>query len=317
MAANWRFVLLLTLVILGSYSLEAKTSRIMNLNVPEEGTAEGTGFGIGLYVPIGLEGNVYRGRVYSTSNGDFLGNGRALDRSDSAFGINMDYQFGSDTDMVATDFGLDVTSYSVETNGFSLFSAATIQLNWNMNINFLKSEEIESDGIRRHNDWALSMIVGPSLGILMGDLSDLNGVRTIGLNVGVGFDIPMYEDLVQVAPSAWFEVNYHLGDEVQADIFDETRSDRTDPTALDGVVIRSHTLIPPYAFNLGADWVFTPLLQGRSGKLINNWRFSVGTYLTFPFSFNSIAADRPGDGLITDKDGMMYFTLSFQAAYFW
>lgn len=317
MAAKWRFVLLLTVVLLGSHSLEAKTSRVMNLNIPEEGTAQGEGFGFGLFLPFGIDGNVYRGRVYSTSTGDYLGNGRSLDRTDSAFGFNFDYQFGSDTDMVGTDLGLDITSYSVETNGFNLFSAATIKLNANLIVNFLKSEEIESDGIRRRDQFGFSFFIGPSLGLLIGDLEDLNGFRTIGLNVGVGLDIPMYEDLVQVAPSAWFDVNYHLGDEVQADLFQSTRSDQTDPTAVDGVVVRSHTLIPPYSFNLGADWIFTPLLQGRDGELFNNWRFSVGTYLTFPFAFNSIAADKPGDGLITDKDGMTYFTLSVQAAYFW
>lgn len=317
MAAHWRFVLLLTLVAFGSYGLEAKNNQVMNINVAEEGTAAGKGFGFGLFIPFGIDGSVYRGRVYSTSNGDFLGNGRELDRTDSAFGFNLDYQFGSDSDMVGTDLGLDVTSYSVETNGFNLFSASTIELSATMSVNFLKSEEIESDGIRRRDEFGFSMLIGPTAHLLVGDLEDLNGIRTVGLNIGVAFDIPMHDDIVQVAPAAFFEVNYHLSDEVQADIFDETRSDRTDPTALDGVVIRSHTLIPPYAFNLGADWVFTPLLEGRSGELYNNWRFSVGTYLTIPFAFNSIAADRPGAPLITDKDGMSYFTLSFQAAYFW
>lgn len=325
MAGCWRFVAVALLAGVFCPALFAhRTSQAMNYNTHQGKFATG-GFGIDLFMAMPLQGELYRGKLVSTANGTFIGNNglNSIDRGEFTKGIGFDLQFGSNNDIVGTDVGLDIISYSVDSNGVNLFSATDFNLGFNFVINFYKSEFIEADGRRTRDDFNLSLLTGLQMHMLMGDLEDINGFAAAGMELGLAADFPVYKDLFQIAPAMWIEMNYHMSEDVQVDIFDLTRSNRTgpiDPTnplTFDGVVVRQHTLIPSFLFNLGTDFVLTPLFVGKQGNLINKWRFNVGIYFNVPFAFNAFAADGPGAPLKTDNDGQTYATFTFGAAYFW
>ncbi len=327
MIRYWQGSFALTLVFLfclflGSDLVAQSNSPVMNVNT-HGGKYKNGGVGVGLFMGLMNEGSLYRGEIYNDAGSFGIGNGDAvdgkeLDRSDSVQGISFDFQFGSNEETIGTDLGLDITSYSVESSGVKLFSANVVTFGADFLINFYKSEFLEIDGRRTRDGYGMSLIIGPKLKMLMGDLEDINGLASYGLDLGFAFDIPVHEDILQISPATWVEVNYHTTEDFQADLFVATDSGTPTGTLnFDGVVVRSHTLIPSFAWNLGLDAVLTPLFVGRQGNLINNWRFNLGLFATLPITFNAFAADLPGDPLKTDRDGSMYVTASFGVAYFW
>ena len=313
------------LLVFAPWMCAQNAGRAMNYNT-HEGKYESGGFGAGLILGFPLSGSIFRGGLVTPADGiPVLANqGAKLDRSDSAYGIGFDFQFGSNNDTIGTNVGLDLISHSVEAtdaNGLLVtsFAETAVFLSFDFIINFYKSEFLEPDGRRTRDNFNLSLIVGPKIGMLTGDLADVGGLASFGLEFGLAADFPVHKDFFQVAPSLWFEFNYHMSADAESTVFNST------DTGLlaggtgnnDGVLVRQHTIIPSWALNLGSDFIFTPLFVGQEGALINNWRFVGGLYFTVPFTFNAFAASAPGDPLYTEGDGAAFATIVFSASYFW
>ena len=282
-----------------------------------------------------------------------------------AFGGKLSFQVGSDNDVIGTDFGLEFHNISLSTSGASKIgdqknfvitsgtdpvftgvkeSVTLLYLGFDFTINLYKSEFIETDGRRTRESWGLELLIGPKVSLMMGDFGDLNGFASVGLEVGLGADIPIpisgAEDLLSLSPFAYLETNYHMG--VDAGLVD---TNPTSPTAgrdvlndnfdlgfysksqedqnndgvpdYDGIAIRRQDFIPSFLFNLGLTVNLTPIFVSRSGGLINNWRFWISTTVSVPLNVKFFAAGYVGDALWS-SDGFpnMTFTLGFGAAYF-
>ena len=301
-----------------------RAAQVMNYNA-HEGKYETGGFGVGLMLGSMLSGDMFRAELITdVGGGGRLGDGAAISRTETVAGLSLAYQMGTDSDTVGTDLSLDFISHNVELTEAGTFgtisSVATVAfLGFDWVINFYKSEYIERDGRRTRDGFNFSLLIGPKLGFFFGDFSDLNGMSLLGIDLGLALDIPLKDDVIQLNPAMWFEMNYHFSDQVDVGTHDSTDTGLAagQGRSLDGVLVRTHNFVPPSVLNIGSDLVFTPLFVGERGNLVNAWRFNLGLYLTLPLAFNAFAADLPGDPLYTDKVRPTYVAFSFGASYFW
>jgi hypothetical protein len=258
------------------------------------------------------------------------------------FGLGLDLQIGSNTDLIGTDFGLRLYNVSVSTTaaGEGFFSdidesATLLYAGFNFTLNFYKSEFLEADDRRTRQDWGLAMVFGPKVTWMAGDFSDLNGLSSFGLDIGLMADFPIpisgAEDLLTISPYLWFEMNYRLavgngidnsttsesGDEAINANFDVGFFNRTSTVRDDnsGLAVRRHNFIPAYAINLGTDVNLTPIFMSRSGGTIHNWQFKGSLIITVPLDLQFFAADHSGDALASDGEYPVHFTISFGASY--
>ena len=292
---------------------------------------------------------------------------RRFSQSHSRLGLGgkFDFQFGADNDVVGTNFALEFhninlsTSGSVQSPGQELFvispgtnpvflggneSITVLYFGFNLVVNFFRSEFLETDGRRTREDWGLSLIVGPKLGLMTGDLGDLNGLASFGFQIGMVADVPMplegAEDLMSFTPFMYLEANYKLdvdggltdtspisptaGQEVLNDNFDlgfyaksQEDLDGNGVPDYDGIALRRHDFIPSWTINLGTTFNLTPIFVSRSGGLINNWRFWASTTITIPMNLPLFAAEYVGDAMwASDGFPTLTFTIGFGAAYF-
>ncbi|MCA8938655.1 MAG: hypothetical protein KDB07_02510 [Planctomycetes bacterium] len=327
MTRKWlALVLLAAGVILGGSDLEAQRSgNVLSLN-NHGNKYESGGLGVRLSTGLAIGGDIYSGAIVNTSDGPIIGNGIAHERTESATGIGFDWQFGHNgaDSKSGTNISLDMTTYSVDgqdnagVNRF-LFDATVFRLGFDFIINFYQSENVGADGRRERENFGLSMFFGPKVSWFAGDLEDLNGLASIGMDIGFIAEYPLSNEW-QITPSAWFEVNYHMSGDAERSIFNATDTGLNGPTqsaALDGIVVRTHSVVPPYVLNFGGDIAWTPAFIGQDGNIINNWRFTLGAYLNLPLELETFAADAPGDPLRSDGDGSTYLTIALGASYLW
>jgi hypothetical protein len=180
--------------------------------------------------------------------------------------------------------------------------------------------------------------------MMFGDFSDLNGLASFGLDIGLMADIPIAipgaEDLLSISPYMWMEVNYRLGvdgalvdtnpasltfgQDVLNDNFDigfygrsQEDLDGNGLPDFDGIAVRRHNFIPAYQINLGFDVNLTPIFISRSGGIINNWRFHFSTIVSMPIHVPFLMSSYPGDSLYSAAEEYpVHFTVVFGAAYF-
>jgi hypothetical protein len=349
MRQAWLYLCLFAVAGVFAASVEAQRfPQVLNMHT-YEGKYSSGGFGMSLGVG-GTAPSELRREGASTQEID----GSAVFRRRQAqsisrfiFGAAIDFQIGADNDVIGTDFGLRIFNMQIGSNDSSRTafedineSVTLLYAGFNFTINFYKSEFIESDGRRTRQDWGLAMLVGPKVSYMMGDFEDLNGLSSIGFDIGVMADFPIpipgAEDLLTISPYMWLEANYRLnvdagfvndtdpssptfGREFINDTFDRGFYERTaqDPTPdLDGIAVRRHNFIPAYAVNIGADANLTPIFISRSGGLINNWRFHGSLILTVPLQLELFASEYVGDNMWSGDAYPMHFTISFGAAYF-
>lgn len=325
MTRKWlALVLMAAGVVLGGSDLLAQRSgNILSLNTHGDKYESG-GFGLRLSSSLKAGGDVYSGRIVQTVDGPIIGNGKAHERTESVYGLGLDWQFGTDSNKLSANVSFDLSSYSVDGTdnaGVSrfLFDATVFRLGVDFVLNFYRSEEVEGNGRRERHGTGMAMFFGPNVSFFTGDLVDLNGLATIGLNLGVAFDYALNDEW-QIAPSAWIEMNYHMSGDAERAIFNATDTGLNGPTqsaALDGIVIRTHSVLPPFIFNIGGDLAWTPAFVDEEGNIQNSWRFTAGAYFNAPFGFNTFAAEVPGDPLESDGDGSTYLTIVFGASYLW
>jgi hypothetical protein len=186
------------------------------------------------------------------------------------------------------------------------------------------------------------MIIGPKVGLMFGDFSDLNGLASIGLDIGLMADFPIpipgAEDLLSISPFLFGEGNYRMdidgaqvnaqtgsstfGQKVINDNFDlgfykESQDVNGDCVAdFIGIAVRRHNFIPAYQINLGTDINLTPVFVSRSGSLINNWRFHMSLVASMPIRLNFFLANYNGAPLWSQGEIPVTWTISFGAAYF-
>lgn len=330
--------------------------QVMNMNTHEgKYSTGGFGFGIGFG---GAGGSSFRRERLSSQNVDgaleaVFKKRNAQSMTRTIFGADIDFQIGSDNDVIGTDFGIELYSTQVGTKatidvdndayeGISK-NVTMLYAGFDFTINFYRSEFIESDGRRTRQDWGLALILGPRVGMMFGDFSDLNGFASVGLDVGLMADFPIpisgAEDLLSISPYLFFETNYRMGidgalidtnpasatagQEVLNDNFDigfysDTQIDFTgDGLPDEGIAVRRHNFIPAYALNIGFDTNLTPIFVGRGGNLINNWRFHFSVVASMPVDLKFFMANYPGDGLWSDGEVPFTFTFTLGAAYFW
>jgi hypothetical protein len=348
---------LLTVVVVLASTVEAQRfPQVMNMNT-HEGKYSTGGFGIGIGMG-GAFGSSFRREGLTSRNID--GNLEAVFKKRNAqnmtrtiFGADIDFQIGSDNSVIGTDFGIEIYSMSIGTNATldndndafeGISEGVTLMYGgFDFTINFFQSEFIETDGRRTRDNFGLAMIVGPKVGMMFGDFSDLNGLASIGLDIGLQADIPLpisgAEDLLSISPFLFFEANYRLdidggvvdanpssstpGQDVINDNFDlgfYQRTQDVDGDGLvdfaDGIAVRRHNFIPAYQLNLGTDINLTPIFISRSGSLINNWRFHMSLVASMPITLKFFAASYDGAPLASAGEIPITWTISFGAAYF-
>lgn len=286
-------------------------------------------------------------------------------QSRMSFGGKLDFQIGSDNDVVGTDFGLEFqninlsTASSVQSAGQELFviapgtnpvflggdeSITVLYFGFDLTVNFFRSEFLETDGRRTRQDWGLALALGPKIGMMSGDLGDLNGFSSIGFEIGLVADVPVpldgAEDLISFSPFFYLESNFHMpidggltdtspvsptaGKDMLNDNFDlgfyaksQEDLDGNGVPDYDGIALRRHDFIPTWTMNLGTTFNLTPIFVSRSGSLINNWRFTASLTMTIPINLPLFAAEYVGDAMWS-SDGFptMTLTIGFGAAYF-
>jgi hypothetical protein len=356
----------LTLFLLAAVTVLASTleaqrfPQVMNMNTHEGKYATG-GFGIGLGVGGGMASSFRREDLGSKNIGGTLEpvfkrkNAQSMTRT--IFGADIDFQIGSDNSVIGTDFGLEIYSMAIGTN--SVFSEDSLgnpdddfegisenvtlmYAGFDFTINFFDSEFIETDGRRTRDNWGLSLIVGPKVGLLFGGFSDLNGLASIGLDLGIMFDFPIAisgaEDLLSISPFIFAEANYRLdidgalidpdpasptfGRDVINDNFDlgfyqETQDvDGDGVNDFPGISVRRNNFIPAWQINLGTDVNLTPIFVSRSGGLINNWRFHMSVVVSVPIRVGFLFSDYNGAQMHSQGEIPITWTISFGAAYF-
>lgn len=344
-------------IALASAANAQRFPQIMNMNT-HEGKFSTGGFGVAFGVGGG-GGSVFRRETPGVKNVDGAleavfkkRNSQAVSRT--IFGAAIDFQIGSDNDVIGTDFGIDLVSMAISTGStLDVDNDAFEGINENVTlmsagfdftINFYKSEFIETDGRRTRDAWGLAMILGPKATMMFGDFSDLNGLASFGLDIGLMADIPIAipgaEDLLSISPYIWLEVNYRLGvdgalvdtnpasptfgQDVLNDNFDVGFYSRSqedlDGNGLpdfDGMAVRRHNFIPAYQINLGFDVNLTPIFISRSGGIINNWRFHFSTIISMPIHVPFLMSSYAGDSLYSaGEDYPVHFMVVFGAAYF-
>ena len=350
-------LIVLSFVMILATALEAQRfPQVMNMNT-HEGKYSTGGFGVALGVGGAGGSSFRREELRSATVGGNLEavfkkrNAQSMTRS--IFGADIDFQIGSDNSVIGTDFGIEIYSMSIGTNatrdedndaleGISE-SVTLIYAGFDFTINLYDSEFIETDGRRTRNNWGLSIIVGPKVGLLFGDFSDLNGLASIGLDFGLMADFPIgisgAEDLLSISPFLFMEANYRFdidgalfdpfvgspteGQEILNDNFDIGFFNRSlqdfDGDGLPdfpGIAVRRHNFIPAYQMNLGAAVNLTPIFISRSGSLINNWRFHMTLTISVPIRLGFFMADYNGAPLYSRDEVPMTWMLAFGAAYF-
>ncbi|MDC1143122.1 hypothetical protein OAU50_08520 [Planctomycetota bacterium] len=275
-------------------------------------------------------------------------------RTTQLFGAAIDFQVGSDNDTVGTNFFLEIYNFGLGTSATNDIdndafeavnhSATVMYFGADFIINFWKSEFIETDGRRTRENFGLGLLVGADAGMMFGDFTDLNGFASIGLNIGIVADVPIpipgAEDLIQISPYMVLEANYRMnvdggvidntggsptiGQEVLNDNFDTGFYTTTQAeaaargVAVGGIAVRRHNFIPAYQLAIGFDANITPIFIGRSGNIINNWRFNLSMSFSSPVKADFFAANYVGDSLWTSTEEIpMMVMISVGAAYFW
>lgn len=351
----WLTLSLVAFAVLLASTVDAQRwSQVRNMNT-HEGKFSTGGFGFSLGVG-GAGGASFRRESLSSENVDggleaVFKKNNAQNQTRTIFGADIDFQIGSDNSVIGTNFGIEIYNFMLGTTALvdddpDAFeniseSATLIYLGFDFTINFYKSEFIESDGRRTRQNWGLSMILGPKVGMLFGDFSDLNGFSSIGLDVGLMADFPIpisgAEDLLSISPFAFVEVNYRMdvdgglvdgdpasptfGQDVLNDNFDLGFYERTDLDGNlatgDGIAVRRHAFIPAYQFNIGFDFNLTPIFVSRSGGLINNWRFNFSVVASVPMRVEFLFSNYNGDALFSQNEIPFTYTFAFGASYFW
>lgn len=347
---------LMSAVVILASTLEAQRfPQVMNMNT-HEGKYSTGGFGIGLgYAETGGSSFRREGLGVKTVDGALeavFKKRNAQNMTRSIFGADIDFQIGSDNSVIGTDFGLEIYSMMIGTGAtLDVDNDAYEAINENVTlmyagfdftINFYDSEFIETDGRRTRDNWGLSMIVGPKVGLLFGSFSDLNGLASIGLDIGLMADFPIgipgAEDLLSISPFLFFEANYRMdidgalidpnpasptfGQDVLNDNFDigfyqasqDVNGDGVND--FDGIAVRRHNFIPAYQVNLGYTVNLTPIFVSRSGSLINNWRFSASSTLSLPLRLNFFAANYNGAPLWSQGEVPFAITTTISVSYF-
>ncbi len=330
--------------------------QLMNMNT-HEGKYSTGGFGIGLGMAA-AGGAAFRRERAGVQN---VGGGleavfkrrNSQNQTRSIFGLDIDFQIGSDNSVIGTDFGLEIYSMnigttadrSVDNDAFETINEAVTLMygGFDFTINLWSSEFIETDGRRTRENFGFALILGPKVGLLFGDFSDLNGLASIGMDFGVMADIPIpiskAEDLLSISPFLFFEANYRMGvdgalvdanaasptfgQDVLNDNFDigfynrTTDVDGNGTPDFDGIAFRRHNLIPAFQTNIGFDFNITPIFVGRTGNIINNWRFRFSAIMSLPMSVKLFAADYNGAPLFSaHDDNPITLTFVFGATYF-
>lgn len=325
MAGKWCHAGLLVACALGAAMpiFAQGTPQIQNVNT--HGDKYGSGaFGASLFFAFDMESSFYRARRVQTSGSSAeFGEGAEVERSDNVAGLSLDWQFGSNSEMMGTNVGLKIATISANsraTNGseVKIFDETVATLGFDFVLNFYKSEQVEADGRRRREGVGVAAFFGPSLNFMFGDLDDIRQLAALGFDAGVMLDIPLVGDDLQLVPSAWLDVNFHRNGAVDTEIFVKTdrSADPSNPNN-DGIVVRSKTVLPPFIWNIGADLVYTPLFRGEDGSPINNWRFKAGVYYSQPFVFNGFQADKPSDPLNAENRGVTYVNVVLGISYVW
>jgi hypothetical protein len=367
----WLFLLMAAVVgVFASATYAQRFPQILNLNTHEGKYDVG---GVGLQIGGGYGLNLGQGELHREGPGTKVIDGTleaaftrrfAQTHRRIVFGAKLDFQIGSDNDVIGTCFNLEFYQFNISTasaveSGTSGIvidpgtdpvytgaseSASVVYFGFDFIINFYKSEYLETDGRRTRDNWGLAMIVGPKVSMMMGDFSDLNGISSFGLDIGLVADVPIHlsgaEDLLSLSPFMLFEANYRLGvdtglvdenpasatfgAEVLNDSFDlgfygESQED-LDANGLpdyDGIAIRRHNFIPAWQLSLGTTVNLTPIFISRSGGLINNWRFWGSLTLSVPLNLGLFASAYPGDAMWgADELPTVTVTLSVGASYF-
>ena len=354
----WLSLFVLSAVVFFAGALDAQRfPQVMNMNT-HEGKYSTGGFGIGLGFGAGMANSIRRESLGSKNIDGGLEavfkkrNAQSLTRT--IFGADIDFQIGSDNSIIGTDFGIEIYSMAIGTNATldndndafeSISENVTLMYaGFDFTINFFDSEFIETDGRRTRERWGLSLIVGPKVGLLFGGFSDLNGLSSIGLDIGLMFDFPIHisgaEDLLSISPYGFLEANYRLdidgalvdnnaasptfGNDVLNDNFDigffnrtqDVNGDGTADFPNQGLVVRRHNFIPAYQFNVGTAINLTPIFISRSGSLINNWRFHMSLGFSVPIRVGFLFSDYNGDKMHSQDEVPWTWNIVLGAAYF-
>lgn len=364
----WSLVLLAGVMAVFAATAQAQRfPQVMNPNT-HEGKYDVGGIGMQLGGGFGFGGGLHRegpssmvidGNLEAVFRRRFTQTQRRI-----VFGGKLDFQIGSDNSFVGTNFFLEFYSHSIGTAGSTELGTSSLVVAPNTNpvftaanksatvmylgfafiLNFYKSEFIETDGRRTRNNWGLSMLVGPKISMLSGDFGDINGMSSIGLDIGLMADVPIplegAEDLLSISPYFIFEINSRMGvdtglqdenpasDTFGADVlndsfdlgfYSQTQED-ADGDGLpdyDGIAVRRHNFIPAYQLSLGAKINLTPIFLSRSGQMISNWRFWGSLTASIPMSLGLAGNAYIGDSLWQSNELPLFtITLSVGASYF-
>lgn len=330
--------------------------QLMNMNTHEGKYATG-GFGIGFGIAAAGAASFRRERPsFDTVGGNLESVFRrrnSQSQTRSIFGADIDFQIGSDNSVIGTDFGIEIYAMNIGTNStrsvdndaFETINESVMLMyaGFDFTINLWSSEFIETDGRRTRENFGLALILGPKIGMLFGDFSDLNGFASIGMDFGVMADVPISikkaEDLLSISPYLFFEGNFRMpvdgalvdsnaasptfGQDVLNDNFDigfynrTTDVDGNGTPDFDGIAVRRHNFIPAYQANIGFDFNITPIFVGRTGNLINNWRFRFSMIFSMPLSVKLFLADYNGAPMFSAHDDNPFtLTVVFGATYF-
>ncbi len=276
----------------------------------------------------------------------------AQNRTRTLFGLDLDFQVGSNNSIVGTDFSIEVYNMQIGSTASRFFdndayegiaeNVSLIFTGFRFSIEFFSSEFLEADGRRTRSDFGLMLVVGPKAGFMFGGFGDLNGLASMGLDIGIMADVPLplpgAEDLLSISPFLQFEFNYRLpvdgglvdntagsptrGKQVINDNFDigfynQTTDVNGDGVPdFDGIAVRRDDFIPAFMANIGFDFNITPIFISRTGTLINNWRFKVSLIASVPVGVNIMFARYPGDAMWSGGEVPMTATLAFSVGYF-
>jgi hypothetical protein len=225
---------------------------VMNLNT-HEGKYSTGGIGFQLGGGLGLGGGLHRegpdaeiidGNLEAVFQRRFTQTHQRV-----IIGGKLDFQIGSDNNVVGSNFFLEFYNHGILTGGSSELGTSNIEIaegtdpvytaenksatvlyaGFSLLINFYKSEFIETDGRRTRSNWGLSLIFGPKVSMMSGDFSDLNGLSSYGFDIGLMADFPIMiegaEDLMTISPYLMFELN--LRAPVETGLVDENPASET------------------------------------------------------------------------------------------
>jgi len=350
------FVLTLIAGLLAPTAEAQRFPQLMNMNTHEGKYATG-GFGVGIGIAAAGASTFRRERAgFDTVGGSLesvFKRRNSQSQKRTIFGLDVDFQVGSDNSVIGTDFGIEIYSMSIGTNStrdvdndaFETINESVMLMyaGFDFTINLWSSEFIETDGRRTRENFGFALILGPKVGLMFGDFSDLNGFASIGMDFGVMADIPISikkaEDLLSISPYLFFEGNFRMpvdgalvdsnaasptfGQDVLNDNFDigfynrSTDVDGNGTPDFDGIAVRRGNFIPAYQANIGFDFNITPIFVGRTGNIINNWRFRFSMIFSMPMSMKLFLADYNGAPMFSAHDDNPFtMTVVFGATYF-